>query len=248
MLRSLLILFLFALPLCAAHAGATAPHWSYEGADGPENWGELSEEFAACKVGLNQSPVDLVADLDINLPELQFQYHGTPIRETNNGHSIQLDVAPGNYLEAPELGLKAELVQAHFHSPSEHTVNGKHYAMEIHLVHSLEKGGLAVIGLMIEEGEENEMLNRVWSFMPENEGDSTQSPLTVFEAGVLPPTREYYIYNGSLTTPPCSEGVRWIVLNEPMTVSVAQILRFKEKVGQFTNRPIQDQNARLILH
>jgi carbonic anhydrase len=120
--------------------------------------------------------------------------------------------------------------------------------MEIHLVHANEDGELAVVGIMFEVGEEDPMLNRVWSFMPEHEGETTESPLTVFEAGVMPPTREYFRYNGSLTTPPCSEGVTWMVLKQHMTASEEQIDRFQRRVGPLTNRPVQPHNARLILN
>jgi carbonic anhydrase len=247
MVRLLLSGLLLVLSTGAVFAGAATVHWTYEGEEGPEHWGELSPDFTLCKDGVNQSPVDLVADLHAELPELLFQYHGTPIREINNGHTIQLNVSPGNFLEVPEKAMRYELKQVHFHSPSEHTVDGESFAMEIHLVHSNEDGHLAVVGVMIEEGEEDPMLNRIWSFMPEKVGESTESPLTVFEAGVMPPTRDYFAYNGSLTTPPCSEGVRWIVLSESLTASVAQIGRFKERVGPATNRPVQDHNARIIL-
>jgi len=245
--RILIFVVLLLLPLQAIHAGATGTHWSYEGEEGPEHWGDLSPEYHFCKEGMNQSPVDLVADVHADLPELIFQYHGTPLHETNNGHTIMVNVQPGSFLEVPDQNLRFGLVQGHFHSPSEHTVDGEHYAMEIHLVHSRHDGGLLVVGIMVEEGEEDPMLNRIWSFMPENVGDSTESPLTVFEAGVLPPTTNYFAYGGSLTTPPCTEGVRWIVLREPLTASAEQIARFQERVGPVTNRPIQDHNARLIL-
>jgi carbonic anhydrase len=223
-------------------------HWSYSGEDGPEHWGELSPDFSLCKDGVNQSPIDLVAELDVELPELSFQYHGTPLQEINNGHTIQVNVMSGNYLDVPESGWKSELLQAHFHSPSEHLINGNSFDMEIHLVHTDEEGHLTVVGVMIEEGEENPLLSRIWAFMPENAGDTTESPLTVFEAGVLPPTRNYFTYNGSLTTPPCSEGVRWLVLIDPITASPEQIARFKNKMGKTTNRPIQEHNARIILN
>jgi carbonic anhydrase len=156
-------------------------------------------------------------------------------------------VSPGNYLKVPEKNTNYQLLQGHFHSPSEHTVNGESFAMEIHLVHSTEEGRLAVVGVMVEEGEEDPMLNRIWSFMPEQVGEMTESPLTVFEAGVLPPTRNYFAYAGSLTTPPCTEGIKWIVLRDPLTASAEQIARFKERVGASTNRPTQPQNARMIL-
>ena len=221
--------------------------WTYEGETGPEHWGSLSPEFSLCDTGKNQSPVDLVADLDADLPELVFEYHGTPLRETNNGHTIQIDVRPGNLLEIGENGFQAELKQAHFHSPSEHTVDGKHTDMEIHLVHMDESGQLTVVGIMIEEGEENPLLNKIWAFMPVQVGESTEAAVSVFEAGVLPPTREYFRYNGSLTTPPCSEGVRWIVLQEHLTASAEQIAAFKARIGEASNRPVQPDYARLIV-
>jgi len=247
MTRVLLFIALLLLPLQPIHAGETGAHWTYEGEHGPEHWGDLSPDYSFCKEGKNQSQVNLVADLHPELPELIFQYHGTPVHETHNGHSIQLKVQPGSFLEIPERNQRFALLQGHFHSPSEHTVDGEHFAMEIHLVHSNEDGALVVVGIMIEEGEEDPMLNRIWSFMPEKPGDTTESPLTVFEAGILPPTRDYFVYSGSLTTPPCSEGVKWIVLHKSLTASAQQIARFKEKVGRFTNRPVQDNNARNIL-
>jgi len=238
---------LMLISISSLQAAESDAQWSYQGDDGPEHWGELSEQYRMCREGQNQSPVDLVADFQVGLPELVFEYKGTPIRETNNGHTIMLTVSPGNYLKVPERNQSYQLLQGHFHSPSEHTVNGEHSAMEIHLVHSTEEGRLAVVGIMVEEGEENPMLNRIWSFMPEQVGGMTESPLTVFEAGVLPPTRNYFAYAGSLTTPPCSEGVKWVVLRDPLTASAEQIARFKERVGASTNRPVQSQNARVIL-
>ena len=247
MTKSTTFLSLLLLSFSTILPAGEGVHWSYSGEDGPEHWGELSPEFSRCSDGQNQSPVDLVADLSADLPELVFQYHGTPVRETNNGHTIMLSVAPGNYLEVPSSGEQFQLLQGHFHSPSEHTVNGEHLDMEIHLVHANDDGQLVVVGIMIEEGEEDPMLNRIWSFMPEQVGETTESPLTVFEAGILPPTREYFKYNGSLTTPPCSEGVSWIVLHKSLTASPEQVARFKDRVGQTTNRPIQPRNSRVIL-
>jgi carbonic anhydrase len=188
-----------------------------------------------------------VASFHVDLPELVFNYHGTPLRETNTGHTILLSVRPGMFLEIPEKNRQVELQQAHFHSPSEHTIDGKHFPMEVHLVHADVDGFLTVVGVMVKEGEENPMLNRIWAFMPEHEGETSEAPVSVLEAGVLPPTREYFTYNGSLTTPPCTEGVEWVVLRRPLTASAEQIERFKERVGSKTNRPIQPRNARVIL-
>ena len=242
--------FLFlAMSFCitSALAGGSEAHWSYSGEDGPEHWGKLSDDYSICAAGQNQSPVDLVADYHVDLPELVFEYHGSPLRETNNGHTIQISASPGNFLEIPERGQRYEFQQGHFHSPSEHSVDGRHYPMEIHLVHRGDDDHLTVVGIMIEEGEEHPMLTNIWAFMPERVGETTEAPVSVFEAGVLPPTHDYFTYSGSLTTPPCSEGVRWIVLRDTLTVSAEQIQRFKDRVGEKTNRPIQPHNARVIL-
>jgi carbonic anhydrase len=196
---------------------------------------------------VNQSPVDLVAEVHSDLPELVFDYKSSPLREEHNGHTIQVNVDPGSFLVIEDRELRFEAIQTHFHSPSEHTVNGKSYAMEIHLVHQDEEGHFAVVGVMIDEGAENEVLNLVWSFMPENPGDLVEAPVSVSETGLLPPTRQYFTYNGSLTTPPCSEGVTWFVMKQTIEASVEQIQRFKDRVGEVSNRPVQPHNARLIL-
>ena len=228
-------------------AGAATAHWSYEGEEGPEHWGELSDDYKMCSEGANQSPIDLVADVHTDLPELQFEYYSTSINEINNGHSIQQNIQPGSFLRIPERDLVAELKQFHFHSPSEHTINGESFAMEIHFVHTSEEGAITVVGVMIKEGEEHPVLNKMWSFMPENAGDTSVEPIGIEETDLLPDTREYYAYGGSLTTPPCSEGVKWIVLKTQVEVSAEQIAVFKQRVGQVTNRPVQPHNARLIV-
>jgi len=231
-------------PLLAEQGSA---HWSYEGEEGPEHWGELIEEYRMCSEGLNQSPIDLVADVHTDLPELVFEYFSTPVDQINNGHTIQQNIKPGSFLRIPARGLNAELKQFHFHSPSEHTVGGKSFAMELHFVHVDDKGAYNVVGVLMEEGDEHPVLSKLWSFMPENAGETSVQPIGIEETNLLPPTRDYFTYGGSLTTPPCSEGVKWIVLKTPVQASAEQIATFKERVGQFTNRPVQSPNARLIL-
>ena len=235
------------LAIPQAYAGENAPHWSYGGEDGPDHWGELSAAYRMCSEGRNQSPIDIKVDLKAGLPELVFDYHSTPLREINNGHSIQQNVEPGSFLIVPDRGLHHELKQFHFHSPSEHTIAGQSYAMEMHFVHVGEDGMVVVVGILIEEGEEHPVVNKLWAFMPENPGDTSEQPIGIEETNLLPPTREYYAYSGSLTTPPCSEGVAWIVLKTPVELSAEQIERFKERVGPITNRPVQPHNSRLIL-
>ncbi len=243
LLGSLFLLFV-SLPLVAKEGTA---HWTYEGEEGPDNWGKISSEFRMCSEGLNQSPVDLVADVHAELPRLEFEYYNTPVNEINNGHTIQQNVKPGSYLRIPVRNRRYELKQFHFHSPSEHTVDGKSFAMELHFVHADEQGALAVVGVLIEEGEEHPVLKKLWSFMPEHVGETSEHAIGIEDTDLLPPTREYFTYGGSLTTPPCSEGVKWIVLKTAVEASAEQIAIFKKRVGQATNRPIQPNNARFIL-
>lgn len=227
-------------------ANKEAPHWTYEGEEGPGHWGDLAEEYRMCAEGVNQSPINLVANVHAELPELQFDYYSNPLNEINNGHTIQQNVNPGSSLKVPELGINANLLQFHFHSPSEHKVNGQSYAMEMHFVHSTDDGSLVVVGVLINEGEEHPVLKKLWSFMPENTGDTSKQAIGIEETDLLPPTRDYFTYGGSLTTPPCSEGVKWVVLKTPIEASAVQIATFKERVGEASNRPIQSQNARVI--
>lgn len=243
----ILTIFMLCLPQALLAGEQHTPHWTYGGEEGPEHWGELSEDFLMCAEGWNQSPINLVNDKKTNLPELEFEYYSSPVDEINNGHSIQQNVKPGSFVRIPERGLSFELKQFHFHSPSEHTVNGKSFAMEIHFVHTDKDGELAVVGVLIDEGEEHPVLSQLWAFMPENPGDTTQEPIGIEETNLLPPTREYYTYSGSLTTPPCTEGVRWIVLKTPIHASAGQIAAFKTRMGQATNRPIQPIHTRMIL-
>lgn len=230
-----------------AVAESGSPHWSYEGEDGPAHWGELADEYMMCSWGANQSPIDLVAVAHTDLPELVFDYYSNKINQTNNGHTILQNIEPGSSLRIPERNESFELKQFHFHSPSEHTVNGKSFAMELHFVHINVDGALAVVGVLIDEGDAHPVLSKLWSFMPEQAGETIQKPVAFEESGLLPPTDEYFAYGGSLTTPPCSEGVRWIVLKEPLQVSEEQIAIFKKRVGRATNRPIQPANARVIV-
>ena len=239
-----LALFVNAPVLCASEQ---SPHWSYEGEEGPEHWGEIADLYRMCSEGKNQSPIDLTVDVHAGLPELVFDYHSSNLLETNTGHSIQQNVQPGSFLTITGRDARYQLKQFHFHSPSEHKINGRSYAMELHFVHVSDDGALAVVGVMIDEGEEHPVLNQLWSWMPENAGDTIEQAIGIEETNLLPPTREYFAYSGSLTTPPCSEGVVWVVLKTPIEASAEQIARFKERVGPATNRPVQPHNARLIL-
>ena len=218
-------------------------HWSYSGEDGPQNWGDLSADYLMCSQGRNQSPIDLTGAVDADLEELIFDYPNRGlVGEVNNGHTIQENLKPGNF--ATIQGRRYEAKQFHFHSPSEHRIDGKSFPLEIHLVHTNPVGQLAVIGFMFVEGEENSMLNQLTGFRP-----AGMAPYTgpIYYNKLITSRGEYYTYNGSLTTPPCSEGVLWVVLKNPITASREQIDRFHEAMGADTNRPIQPRNARTIL-
>ena len=244
---TVLLFLVFSVTPAVLAASDEVNHWSYEGEEGPEHWGDISADFHMCRDGRNQSPINLQENIPADLPELVFDYVTQPNRETNNGHTIQLDIEPGSFLRIPSRNRNFELKQFHFHSPSEHKIDGKAYAMELHFVHADENGALAVIGVMFSEGQEHPVLNKLWSFMPEHAGESIELPVKVEETNLMPPTSDYYYYSGSLTTPPCSEGVAWIVLKTPIEASAEQIAIFKDRVGPVTNRPVQPHNARIIL-
>ena len=196
-----------------------------------------------CSQGRNQSPIDLSGAVNADLEKLILDYPNRGlVGEVNNGHTIQENLKPGNF--ATIQGQRYEAKQFHFHSPSEHRIDGKSFPLKIHLVHSNPQGHLAVLGLMFVEGEENSMLNQLTGFRPTGMAPYT-GPIDYND--VITELGEYYTYNGSLTTPPCSEGVLWVVLKNPITASREQIDRFHEAMGADTNRPIQPRNARTIL-
>jgi len=219
-------------------------HWDYEGEEGPEYWGELSEEFDMCAKGRNQSPIDLVADIHADLPELTFDYTNPGnLVEVNTGHAIQENVRPGNYILIKDD--RFELKQFHFHGPSEHLVDGEALPMEVHFVHQNKKGDYVVVGLLFQEGEFNDLLNQLPSFRAARGEDPFADPVDINE--LVKGRSDYFLYNGSLTTPPCTEGVKWIVLKQPVIASPAQIQHYHDLLGFDNNRPIQPLNSRLIL-
>ena len=232
-----------------AAAGGEAVHWSYAGAEGPEHWGDLSPDFAACKTGRMQSPIDIAAGasgLAVGPPGHDFAYREAPLSILHNGHTVQLNYAPGSTMSIQ--GHQYELLQFHFHAPSEHTVGGQAFPMEAHFVHQDSHGGLAVVGLLIEEGgAANAALADAWAHLPAHESaEQTVTDASVDAAAILPADGRYHHYKGSLTTPPCSEGVRWFVLSQPITMSAAQIKKF-EAAAAPNARPVQPLNSRLLI-
>jgi len=239
--KSLSLALLLTLSVSASESGEA--HWGYEGAGAPAHWGDLKPEFHSCKDGLNQAPIDLKGFVEAKLPKLTFDYKSASKEILNNGHSIQVNIAGGSTVEID--GIKFELKQFHFHTPSENNINGKSFPLEAHFVHASKDGELAVVALMFEEGDENKMLAQLWAKMPQKAGDKTKLEIADVTT-LLPKERDYYRFNGSLTTPPCTEGVRWIVIKKSSTVSKAQVEQFAKVMVHPNNRPVQATNARII--
>jgi carbonic anhydrase len=226
---------------------AESADWGYVGQEGPEHWATLSPEFSAC-AGRNQSPIDLVTVkmIEADLESIAFDYKAVPMEIVNNGHTVQVNYAPGSKIVVD--GIRFELKQFHFHNPSENRIDGKAYAMEGHLVHADVDGNLAVVAVMFEDGAQNEVLSRIWKHMPKEAGKKViVEGETVSAEALLPSNKEYYRFNGSLTTPPCTEGVRWLVLKNTASVSKKQVAEFHGVMHHDNNRPVQKVNARPVL-
>ena len=220
-------------------------HWSYEGDTGPEHWGELSPDFAACSQGVEQSPVDIPANAPDNPANIGFKYQPSAVNIFNNGHTVQVNYDQGSSIVLD--GTTYDLVQFHFHAASEHEIGGAHDPMELHLVHKNAQGGLAVIGILLKAGAENPAYAPVLQNLPPQESQPTPvAGATVDANALLPAQRDYWRYNGSLTTPPCSEGVKWLVMSTPVELSEAQIAAFTT-IFQNNERPVQPLNARTFL-
>lgn len=244
-MRSMLVVI--AILLTTRVGGLAAeedPHWDYDGQEGPEKWGELAPEYDICSRGRNQSPIDLVADVHAHLPTLVFDYTKAGILiEVNTGHAIQENPPSGNFVDIEDV--RYELKQFHFHSPSEHTIDGQFYPMEIHLVHQTTEGQYAVVGLMFEEGPRNPLMDRLPSFRRQRGEEPYGDPIDYND--LITERGDYFLYNGSLTTPPCTEGVRWIVIKQPIIASPDQIQHYHDLLGFDNNRPIQPNNSRIVV-
>jgi carbonic anhydrase len=221
-----------------------APHWGYSGAEGPAHWAVLAPEFRSCS-GKQQSPIDIRHATDKVLPPLHPAYRDGGFAVVNNGHTEQVEYAPGSSLTLD--GVRYELRQLHFHAPSENRIEGKAFPLEAHLVHADRAGHLAVLAVMFEDGSENAALAQLWPKLPDKAGAKQELATPFAAASLLPSTLDYYRFIGSLTTPPCTEGVRWLVLKTPVPASKAQVGRFASLMHHPNNRPVQPVNARPVL-
>ncbi|WP_260681950.1 carbonic anhydrase [Alkalicoccobacillus porphyridii] len=220
--------------------------WSYSGSTGPEFWADLDEEFKACTHGEEQSPIGLHREklLEEDKWSIDLDYNETEFSIENNGHTIQANVDDHTSNKLTLNGTVYKLVQFHFHSPSEHTLNNDYYELEVHFVHQDKNNNLAVLGVLIEEGDTNETLANMWDVMPDEKGEAEET-ISLHPSGIVPTDLSTFQYDGSLTTPPCSEGVRWSVSNASITMSAEQIQAFQDLYPN-NYRPIQEIGNREI--
>lgn len=222
--------------------GAELP-WAYEGAAGPAAWARLNPDFATCASGTRQSPIDITDGIKVELDAVQFDYRPSNFRVIDNGHTVQVNVAAGNTIEVT--GKRYELVQFHFHRPSEERIDGKPFDMVAHLVHKNADGKLAMVAVLLHRGSAQPVVQTIWNNLPLEKGDEVLAKGAIDLNALLPTDRRYYTYMGSLTTPPCSEGVLWMVMKTPVEISAEQLSIFA-RLYPMNARPVQSASGRII--
>jgi carbonic anhydrase len=222
-------------------------YWSYQAATGPDHWAELDPAFATCKNGQGQSPINLTAVTEFaDLTDPEFHYSSAPLNLLNNGHTIQMPYAPGSYITLD--GQRYDLLQLHFHSPSEHAINNQLSDAELHLVHQNDRGEIVVVAVLLQTDEVNDSADdfgQLSENLPAIAGDKIRTGKTINAQNLLPSRTTTYRYSGSLTTPPCSESVTWLVMSEPVSLPAAQMDQYK-KLLNHNNRPLQLQQRRSV--
>jgi carbonic anhydrase len=238
------ILFLGITPAFAQQHAGTPPHWSYSGPDGPDHWGDLDPSYAACKSGKHESPIDIKNAEPADLKPIQFDYKLSPMKIVNNGHTILVKYEPGSSITVD--GKQYPLVQFHFHHPSEEEINDQKSDMVLHLVHVSADGQAVAIAVLLKSGGENPLIRDIWAHIPKQVDKEVEFKKVVINAAdLLPADQNYYTFDGSLTSPPCSD-VKWFVMKTPVELSPAQIAAFA-KLYPDDARPIQPTNDRKIL-
>lgn len=235
----------------AAKSVAAAPpveqkhiHWSYEGEGGPANWGKLEGKYATCATGKRQSPIDIRDGIKVDLEPIVFDYKWAQFSIIDNGHTVQVNIGEGNTITV--MGRTYQLVQFHFHRPAEEKIRGKTYDMVAHLVHKDDEGRLAVIAVLMNKGgAEQQLIQALWNHMPLEANQEVVPGATIDLNRILPVERAYYTYMGSLTTPPCTEDVLWMVFKQPIMVSDQQVAIFS-RLYKNNARPVQPTNERLV--
>ena len=228
-----------------AKASPHASHWGYDGDGGPEHWGDMKPEFRTCSAGQSQSPIDIDTAGAAHMAPLAFHYKVSVVDMVNNGHTVQANYGKGSYITVGND--RYELVQFHFHTPSEHRVAGRSFPMEIHFVHKNAQGQLAVVGVLVGPGENNLAARELWDRLPARPDTSPEAAKALMNArDLLPDDTRYFRYSGSLTTPPCSEQVGWFVLQTPIQFSIEQIGHIRGIMGA-NARPVQARKGRYLL-
>jgi carbonic anhydrase len=225
---------------CAWAAGEKGEaHWGYEGAEGPDNWGK---SFPQCGIGKSQSPIDITGPYKNVSDPIAVSYKESSLKIVNNGHTIQVNYDPGSSMQIGKQ--RYELLQFHFHRPSEEKLSGKAKPMVAHFVHKSKEGKLAVIGVLMDEGKDNPLISTLWAYLPKETGkENVVQKARINATAFLPSGLGYYHFMGSLTTPPCSEGVAFYILKNTTQVSKAQIEAFPYKMNA---RPVQALNGRQV--
>ncbi|WP_194208064.1 carbonic anhydrase [Superficieibacter sp. 1612_C1] len=226
---------------------AMASHWGYEGEGSPEHWSEVSAENQLCQQGMNQSPIDINTTYKAHINPLKNSYIDGPVSIINNGHTVQANFADGAKDSIKIDGVVYTLQQLHFHAPAENTIHGKHYPMEMHLVHKNAEGEVAVVAVMFTTGKANSELAKLWKAMPAQADQPQPLEKGIDINGLLPKDKTHYRFSGSLTTPPCSEGVSWLVLKTPVTLSEQQLKQFTDTMHHHNNRPTQPLHGRVVI-
>ncbi|MGV3345327.1 carbonic anhydrase [Enterobacteriaceae bacterium LUAb1] len=239
------IFFVLLLAIIGTAQAGNIPIWTYEGKAGPEHWGELSPAFSVCHTGQFQSPIDIRSPVDAKLPALDIIFHSAAESMVNNGHTIQITVSDEDDFKLDNHHFT--LMQYHFHSPSENLINGKQYPLEAHFVHTSANGDLAVVAVMFKTGKENSALKPILNSLPAETNKVVPVNQRFNLKPLFPHNQHYYRFSGSLTTPPCTEGVRWLVMSHPVTLSKEQLAIFQKALKNSNNRPIQPLHGRLIV-
>jgi len=247
LLTEFFLIFIDSYLVYAAKANSSQSHWSYQGNFGPTTWGKTNNDFKICYIGKKQSPIDIqIKDINKskNLSSLKFYSFNNSLNILNNGHTIQVNFKKGNKLFVENMSY--DLLQLHFHHPSEHEINGKRSDMEIHLVYKNMEGNFAVVAIMVNKGEKNSLLSDLFDNFPSTENtNQTLENIKINPIDFLPQDRNYYKYIGSLTTPPCSENVTWYILQNSIEISSNQLQNFT-KIFKMNARPPQALNNRSI--
>lgn len=240
-----IVFCILVLTLSVAQEHHPEHSWDYGDDLGPSHWGDLKPEYATCKNGRYQSPIDIHDTKRAALPPIRFEYKPSPLHIIDNGHTVMVNYGPGSFISVGDK--KYELKQFHFHRPGEEKIHGKSFDMSLHLVHADDDGKLAVVAVLLQRGEDSPFVHELWNYLPkEKNKEELLDNVQIDVSQIVPPDRGYYSFSGSLTTPPCSEDVTWYVLKHPAMISAEEIERFSQ-LYRDNARPTGPLNDRVVL-